>query len=208
MITIVDSGIANLGSVLAAFRRAGAETQVTRSPADVLSASALVLPGVGAFKDGMDSLRHHGLSEPLRQAVARGTPILGICLGLQLLADASEEFGTHEGLGLIPGRVVRLTPRDAGERVPNIGWCDVRVKLDARVFAGVPTGSCYFVHSYYLRCAEASDAVAWIEFGGGPVTAAIERGNVFGTQFHPEKSQDIGLAVLDNYVRIAQAIPA
>jgi glutamine amidotransferase len=208
MITVIDSGIANIGSVLAALRRAGAAVRTTQAASDVESASALVLPGVGAFKDGMDSLHHHGLVEPLRRVVTRGTPILGICLGLQMLADASEEFGAHEGLGLLPGRVVRLTPRDAGERVPNIGWCDVRVEPGARLFADAPVGSCYFVHSYYLRCRDVPDTVAWIDFGGGSVTAAVERGNVFGTQFHPEKSQDIGLAVLHNYARLARPIPA
>lgn len=203
MITIVDSGIANVGSVLAAFGRIRAPAQLTRAAADVLDASALVLPGVGAFRDGMDSLRNHSLVEPIRRAVARGTPILGICLGLQLFADVSEEFGEHEGLGLVPGRVVHLEAKHEAERVPNIGWCDVRVRAGTRLFDRTDTASpFYFVHSYHMRCASGGDSVASIEFGGGRVTAAVERGNVFGVQFHPEKSQDVGLAVLDNYVRI------
>lgn len=208
MITIVDSGIANVGSVLAAFGRIGATARITRAAADVIGASALVLPGVGAFNDGMDSLRAHGLVEPIRRKAAAGTPLLGICLGMQLLADVSEEFGEHEGLGLVPGRVVRLTPRSAAERVPNIGWCDVRPAAATRLFDRVEPGACYFVHSYHLRCAEPRDEAASIEFGGGQVTAAIERGTVYGTQFHPEKSQDIGLAVLHNYARLVGEVTA
>ena len=203
MITIIDSGIANVGSVLAAFRRIGAAVRVTRSAADVLAASALVLPGVGAFRDGMDSLRAQGLDDPIRRVAASGTPILGICLGMHLLADGSDEFGEHEGLGLVPGRVSRLVPKLSGERVPNIGWCDVRVKPGTRLFDGCDTGACYFVHSYGMRCADPQDEIASIDFGDGRVTAALERGAVFGTQFHPEKSQDVGLAVLHNYARLA-----
>lgn len=208
MITIVDSGIANVGSVLAAFRRIGATVHVTRSARDVLASSALVLPGVGAFKDGMDSLHAHGLVDCIRRLAAAGTPILGICLGMHLLADASEEFGEHAGLGLVPGRVVRLTPRSESERVPNIGWCDVHPAEATRLFDGVGPGACYFVHSYYMRCEDPSDEAASIEFGGAPVTAAIERGTVCGTQFHPEKSQDVGLAVLHNFARLVGELPS
>ena len=207
MITVVDSGIANVGSVLAAFARLGAAARVTTAAADVAEASALVLPGVGAFKDGMDSLRAHGLVEPIRQAVGRGTPMLGICLGMQLLADVSEEFGEHEGLGLVRGRVVRLEPRRAGERVPNIGWCDARISPGSGLFSGIDSGSAfYFVHSFHLRCADPADVTAAIDFGDGPVTAAVERGHVFGAQFHPEKSQDVGLALLHNYARLVGEI--
>jgi glutamine amidotransferase len=209
MITIIDSGIANVGSVLAAFARIGAAAHVTTAAADVATASALVLPGVGAFKDGMDSLRAHGLVEPIREAVRRGTPMLGICLGMQLLADVSEEFGEHEGLGLVPGRVVRLEPRRPGERVPNIGWCDARISPGSALFSGIEDGSAfYFVHSFHLRCAEPADVTAAIDFGDGPVAAAVERGHVFGAQFHPEKSQDVGLTVLHNYVASVDEVTA
>jgi glutamine amidotransferase len=205
MIAVIDSGIANVGSVLAALHRIGAPAHVTRSPSEVESAPALVLPGVGAFRDGMNSLRAYGLLQPIRQAAQRGTPILGICLGMQLLAEASEEFGEHEGLGLIRGRVVRLEPQQPGERVPNIGWCDVRAQRASRLLEGVDDRSAfYFVHSYSLRCTEPHDAVASFAFGAGAVTAVVEREHIFGTQFHPEKSQDAGLTVLHNYARLAE----
>lgn len=205
MITIIDSGIANIASVVAACSRIGARTQVTTDGAAVREAEALILPGVGAFADGMASLSRYGLREPIREAVARGAPILGICLGMQLLADTGEEFGSHEGLGLIPGRTVRLEPAAPGERVPNIGWCDV-VSSGARLFEGIPGGSAfYFVHSYHVLCASPSDVAATMTFGGKEAAVAVARENVFGVQFHPEKSQDVGLQLLDNFVRLAAA---
>lgn len=202
MIAVVNSGIANIGSVLNAFRRIGAPVSVTTDAAGVHAASALVLPGVGAFADGMDSLRRHGLVQPIRDAAARGTPILGICLGMQLLADQSEEFGRHEGLGLIHGRVVRLEPNGPGQRVPNIGWCDMTIAPKARLFQQLgASSSFYFVHSYHLVCADPADVVATLAFGSATLTAAVERGNVFGAQFHPEKSQDAGLSLLASFAR-------
>jgi imidazole glycerol-phosphate synthase subunit HisH len=204
VITVVDSGIANIGSVLAACERIGAATHVTSDPAKVRSATALILPGVGAFADGMANLRRHGLVEPIREASARGIPILGICLGMQLLAEVGEEFGEHEGLGLIAGRVVKLQPGETDARVPNIGWCDVTIEKQSRLFAGVADRSAfYFVHSYYLSCTDPVDCVASIAFGAGPVAIAVERGNVQGVQFHPEKSQDGGLQLLDNFARLS-----
>ncbi|MBX7207087.1 MAG: imidazole glycerol phosphate synthase subunit HisH [Verrucomicrobiaceae bacterium] len=209
MITIIDSGIANIASVTSAFRRLGAGNCVTRQPCDLESAHAIVLPGVGAFADGMESLRKCALIEPVRRAAVRGTPILGICLGMQLLADASEEFGEHAGLGLVPGRVVQLSPGAAGDRVPNIGWCDVEPQAASRVFAGTAPGTAfYFVHSFHFRCADEKDVSASIKFGGASVAVAVERGNVFGVQFHPEKSQDAGLGVLENFVRFAKEVNA
>lgn len=200
MITVIDSGIANIGSVLSAFERIGAEAEVTTEAQAVRDAKALVLPGVGAFKDGMDSLWRHGLVEPIREATAAGTPILGICLGMQLLGEASEEFGEHDGLKLIRGRVERLQPTRPGERVPNIGWCDLHLRKPSTLFRGIAAGSAfYFVHSYVLRSAADADAVGVIDFGDSPVTVAVESGRVFGVQFHPEKSQDTGLTVLANF---------
>jgi imidazole glycerol-phosphate synthase subunit HisH len=205
MIVIIDSGIANVGSVLTAFRRIGVAARTTQAAGDVDAASALVLPGVGAFRDGMNSLRAQGLVDPILAAVTRGTPMLGICLGMQLLADASEEFGEHAGLGLVPGRVVRLRPGRQEERVPNIGWCDVHFTRPCRLFEDVAErSSFYFVHSYQLQCAAPENTVASISFGGVSVTAAIERGTVFGAQFHPEKSQDVGLTLLHNYARLVR----
>jgi glutamine amidotransferase len=199
MITIIDSGISNLGSVLAAMRRISAPVEVTTDPAIVRKARALLLPGVGAFADGMAALRKHELIDPILEAANAGKPILGICLGMQLLAGASDEFGDHAGLGLIPGRVKKL-PAVPGLRIPNIGWCDMDIRRDAALFAGVDNGApFYFVHSFHLACAQPAYAVGTIAFGPSPVTVAVEHGNIFGAQFHPEKSQDVGLAFLANF---------
>lgn len=205
MITIVDSGIANVGSVLAACRRAGVEARVSCDASAVLESSGIILPGVGSFADGMESLRRHGLIRPLQKAARAGRPILGICLGMQLLADSSEEFGVHQGLGLVPGSVRLLAPALPGERVPNIGWCDVRFSPRSRLFLGVgEVTPFYFVHSYHLVCTDTEDCAGTIFYGRADVCVAVERGNVWGTQFHPEKSQDAGMEVLVNFSRHAQ----
>jgi imidazole glycerol-phosphate synthase subunit HisH len=205
MIAIVDSGIANVNSVQSACRRIGFSTTVVKDAESVRAATAVILPGVGAFANGMESLRRNGLVAPLREVAAAGTPILGICLGMQLLAETSEEFGMHEGLGFIPGRVVRLTPAHPGERVPNIGWCDVTAAPTSRTFSGISNGSpFYFVHSYYVVCAESDHSIGTILFGSQPICAAVERGNIFGTQFHPEKSQGAGLQVLHNFLKMTR----
>lgn len=207
MITIIDSGIANIASVTAAFRRLGVETHVTREPAAVTGAEAIVLPGVGAFADGMASLQNCGVVGPIRSAAAGGTPILGICLGMQLLADASEEFGEHAGLGLVPGRVVQLQAGGTIDRVPNIGWCDVQPRAGSRLFQGTAVGTAfYFVHSFFMQCAQEEDACADIRFGDVSVTAAVEKGRVFGVQFHPEKSQDAGLGVLEQFLSFVKEV--
>jgi imidazole glycerol-phosphate synthase subunit HisH len=200
MITVIDSGIANIGSVVSALKRVGARLEVTTDRDVVSKASALILPGVGAFADGMASLKRHGLVDPIRQAARAGKPVLGICLGMQLLADVSEEFGTHEGLGLVPGRVVKL-PSLPELRVPNIGWCDVALESQATLFRGISDGAAfYFVHSYHLQCRDAGDACGSIGLAGHRFSIAVERGNVYGAQFHPEKSQDVGLEFLANFV--------
>jgi glutamine amidotransferase len=199
MITIIDSGISNLGSVLAAMRRIAAKAEVTTDPAVVGKATAILLPGVGAFADGMAALRKHGLIAPIKDAAKAGKPILGICLGMQLLAEASDEFGDHEGLGFIPGKVRKL-PAAPGLRVPNIGWCDRDIRREARLFPGIDNVTpFYFVHSFHLICAQPAHSVGAIAFGSMPVTVAVEHGNIFGAQFHPEKSQDAGLTFLANF---------
>lgn len=204
MLTVVDMGISNIQSVLEAFRRIGAEVHVTGRPEDVERTETLILPGVGAFGDGMASLREKGLLEPIRRHVLeRGRPLLGICLGMQLLAEHGEEHGDHPGLGLVPGRSVRLAPVDPTLRVPNMGWCDVAVRRRGRLFAETPAGeSFYFAHSFHIRCDDPEDVAATLDYGG-EVAAAIERGSVLGVQFHPEKSQDAGLGVLDCFARSA-----
>ena len=203
MITIVDSGICNLTSVTTALDRIGLPWTRADSPAEVAQARALLLPGVGAFSDGMRHLRERHLIEPIQHHAASGRPLLGICLGMQLLAESSEEFGDHEGLGLIKGRVRRL-PSVPAFRIPNIGWCDVRAQPQARLFGGDPeqNRTFYFVHSYYVDCADEGDVAGWLDIGAMAVPVAIERGAIFGVQFHPEKSQDAGLALLARFQRV------
>lgn len=202
-IALVDIGISNVASVSEAFRRIGAPVELSADPQRVRAAQAIVLPGVGAFSDGMASLRGKGLVEPIRDAVRAGTPILGFCLGLQLMARESEEMGRHEGLGLIDAKVVKLRPAGADERVPNMGWCDVAASPGSLLFRDIPRDTAlYFAHSYYLECATPAATIA---FGGARITAAVEAGNVFGLQAHPEKSQDAGLTVLANFVAHARA---
>jgi imidazole glycerol-phosphate synthase subunit HisH len=199
-IVMVDVGISNLGSVVEAFRRAAAPPlRITRDPADLDDAPAIVLPGVGSFADGMAALHEHHLVEPIQRHVAGGRPLLGICLGMQLLGERSEEHGEHEGLGVVPGRTVRLTPAEPALRVPNIGWCDVTATRSGPLFREPGNGSSfYFAHSFRFEPRDAGDVAATMDYGG-PVVAAIERGPVLGVQFHPEKSQDAGLAVLESF---------
>lgn len=204
MLGVIDLGISNIGSVLRAFDRLGSSLTPLRDAHAVVNAKAIVLPGVGAFGEGMAALYAQGLVEPLREAARAGKPVLGICLGMQLLADHGEEFGSHEGLGLIPGKVVRLKA-GPGERIPNIGWCDITPHDGSRLFRAIHSGtSFYFVHSYHLQCADPGHVAATIAFGSTPVTAAVEHGNIFGLQCHPEKSQDAGLSVLDAFLSIAR----
>lgn len=203
MISVADLGISNLGSLLSALRRVGVDHRIVRHADELDSRDVVVLPGVGAFADGMAALRAAGMVDALRAGVERdGFQVVGICLGMQLLGDESEEHGRHEGLGLVPGRVVRLTAGGAGLRVPNIGWCDLAVKGDS-VPAELDGRAFYFVHSYHLRCSEEDDVVATIDFGGTPVAAVVRRGPVYGMQFHPEKSQDAGLELLSRVLEEA-----
>jgi len=201
MIAIVDYGLGNLFSVAKAFEMLGAEARITGSPDEIRRADRVVLPGVGAFGDGMDHLRANGLDAALHDAVIRDQkPFLGICLGLQLLADVGEEYGEHRGLGWIPGRVRKLNVESVGLKVPHIGWNDVAVSRENPLFRGLKANAdFYFVHSYMLDCAEPINVVATASYGEA-VTAAILRGNIFATQFHPEKSQDNGLKLLENFI--------
>jgi glutamine amidotransferase len=196
MIAILDYGRGNLGSVEQAFGRLGMRALVTEDPRVAAEAEALVLPGDGAFHDAMASLGERGLLEPLRAALADGRPFLGICLGYQLLFTESEEFGHGKGLDVIPGAVRRFP---GGLKVPHMGWNSVEHAGDLALFDGVPSGThFYFVHSYYPETADPSVRVATCAYG---VTfpAAVERGPLFATQFHPEKSQRWGLRLLENF---------
>lgn len=206
MIAIVDYGVGNLFSLSSSLDYLGLANTVT-ADADVLAqADRIILPGVGAFGDAMDKLRHTGLAEPIRALALRGKPLLGICLGMQLLFDSSEEYGTHEGLGLIPGTVVSL--KDALEKqgfsykVPHIGWNSLHLcRPDNPLMKGTSEGDfVYYVHSFYaVGCEE--DTVANSEYGI-PVTGAVNRGSVYGTQFHPEKSGSVGLRILRAFAEL------
>lgn len=203
MLSIIDTETGNLQSVANAFRRVGMETVVVDTAEELEQATAITLPGVGAFEQGMSALRDKDLIEPLlRRVNGDGVPLLGICLGMQLLADSSEELGNFEGLGLIAGRVVRLETTQMDYQVPNFGWHVVTPCRGGVLFPdGAGPESFYFAHSYHFRCDRWEDAAATIEFSERPIAVALERSNVFGVQFHPEKSQDAGLDVLERFAR-------
>ncbi len=199
---MIDTQTSNLRSVGNAFRRAGAEIATTTRPEDIETAQAIVLPGVGAFEPAMARLRSSGMADTVRQRAGEGVPLLGICLGMQLLADRSLENGDFEGLGLVAGTVRRLDPGETDDRVPNIGWCDTTARKAGRLFEqDGDVASFYFVHSYYFDCGSPADIAATIDYGGRQTPVAVERGNILGLQFHPEKSQDAGLDLLERTIR-------
>ncbi|MQL53897.1 imidazole glycerol phosphate synthase subunit HisH [Desulfofundulus thermobenzoicus] len=196
MIAIVDYGMGNLRSVHKAMEKVGFAAAVVREPEEVVAARGVVLPGVGAFRDAMANLRRAALDEAVKQAIGRGKPFLGICLGLQLLFETSEEFGSTHGLGIFPGRVRRLPP---GLKIPHMGWNHVHWQKPVPLTRGIPDGTAfYFVHSYYVDPGD-QDLVAGVTDYGIPVTAMVSRDNVFGIQFHPEKSSTLGLKILQNF---------
>ncbi len=206
MIAIVDYGMGNLRSVQKGFEKIGADAVVTNDPKKLLEAEKIVLPGVGAFRDCIHNLEQGGFVEPLLGLIADGRPFLGICLGLQMLFAESEEFGIHKGLGVIPGRVVRFPDgmSEAGEKlpVPHMGWNQILIKGQSPLFAGVQDGSnVYFVHSYYVKPDDESVVAAACSYGI-EFCAAIQRDNIMATQFHPEKSQAIGLQMLKNFAEM------
>jgi glutamine amidotransferase len=199
MIAIVDYGIGNLGSVTKGFRHAGAETVLTGDPAALAAAEALVLPGDGAFAAAMAELRSRGLIEVLLAAAHAGKPLLGICIGMQLLFDESEEHGCHAGLGLLPGRVRRFADALV---VPHMGWNSLSFQRPHALFDGLAAGSyVYFVHSYFCEAKQPSDVLATSDYGDN-FAAVVGRDNVLGVQFHPEKSQAVGLRMVENFVRL------
>ncbi len=203
MITIIDYGMGNLRSVQKGFEKVGFEARVTDDPRDVEKAERLVLPGVGAFKDCMDNLRKGGFVDPILEHVAKGRPFLGICLGLQLLFSESEEFGHHQGLGIVPGKAVRFAAdmRQGGEelKVPHMGWNQISIERQAPIYQGVAEGaSVYFVHSYYVVPEDAKVVATTTDYGM-TFCSSIWQDNVMATQFHPEKSQQVGLQILKNF---------
>jgi glutamine amidotransferase len=203
-INIIDYGMGNLQSVRNALELLGCEVQVSADPTALSSADALILPGVGAFGEAMNNLQQLKLIEPLRYAVlSEGKPLLGICLGMQLLADSSEERGVYPGLGLIPGQV-RKIPASRDLRLPHIGWNDVSVSMTTPLFRDLPDRCAfYFVHSYRFECNSAH--IAAIADYGIDITAAVQRDRIFGVQFHPERSQRKGLRLLRNFIDFVQS---
>ena len=181
----------------------GEQPEVTRDPQVIRTADKVILPGVGAFGDAMENLRRFGLVEPIRQVVEKGTPFLGICLGMQLLFESSEESPGVEGLSLLPGKILRIPPQE-GLKIPHMGWNSLQVRPGARLFRGLPEEPYfYFVHSYYLKAGEEAIVAATTQYGV-EIHASVERGNLFGCQFHPEKSSAVGRTILKNFAGLGQ----
>ena len=201
MIAIIDYGMGNLRSVQKAFEAVGSEAIVTGDPHVIAKAAKVILPGVGAFADAIAELDRTGLGAAFVEAVKQGKPCLGVCLGLQLLFDVSEEDGLHQGLGLLPGRIVRFAPRP-GLKVPHMGWNTLEIRRHSPLLSGLPADpSVYFVHSYHAHPENPTDVIAESDHGV-PFAAIVGRENLIATQFHPEKSQAVGLAMYANFARM------
>lgn len=201
MIALIDYDAGNMKSVEKALQLIGEDVIVTRKPGEILAADKVILPGVGCFGDAMENLHHFGLVPVIKQVVERQTPFLGICLGLQLLFERSEESPGVEGLGLLKGEILRI-PAEEGLKIPHMGWNDLTFPNKGRLFAGVLEHSyVYFVHSYYLKAKEEGIVTVATEYGTY-IHASVEKGNLFACQFHPEKSSSVGLQILKNFAGI------
>lgn len=200
MIAIIDYSAGNLRSVRNTLTYLGADVRTVRTPDELDGAAKIVLPGVGAFGRGMAALDAAGFIAPLKEAAARGVPLIGICLGMQFLFEQSDEMGLHAGLGLLPGRVTRFPA--TGPKVPHIGWNQLHRRRDDPLLAGVADGAyAYFVHSYYVDAADPADVLATTDYGI-EYAAVVRRGNICGIQPHPEKSQAVGLRILRNFLEL------
>lgn len=200
MIAIIDYDAGNIKSVEKAIQYLGEKAVITRNRKEILEADGVILPGVGAFGDAMEKLHRYELVEVIRESVAQGQPFLGICLGLQLLFESSEESPGVEGLGILPGRILRL-PAESGLKIPHIGWNNLHFPRKGRLFEGLDEGTfVYFVHSYYLEAKDPEIVTATAEYGA-QIHASVESGQVFACQFHPEKSSEAGLKILENFIR-------
>lgn len=198
MIAIVDYDAGNLKSVEKALKSLDIDSVTTREPDVIRAADKVILPGVGAFGEAMDSLNRYGLAAVLREIAAAGKPLLGICLGMQLLFEKSEESQGVQGLGILPGEVLRIPPAP-GLKIPHMGWNSLRIRPGTRLFQNVPDASyVYFVHSYYVKARDEQIVAASTEYSAH-IHASVESGNVFGCQFHPEKSSKVGLRILANF---------
>ena len=204
MIALIDHGVGNLRSVEKALAASGAPVVLTADPGQILAAEKVVLPGVGAFADAMRGLQTRGLEAPIRDLVARGTPLLGICVGMQMLFEYSAEHGQHPGLGLLPGQVVHFPAEQTttqGLKVPQTGWNQLTPMQETPLLRDLPSGSyAYFNHSYYCQPAEPTDILATTDYGFD-YASVVGRGRLYGVQFHPEKSQQVGLTILRNFVQ-------
>lgn len=203
MVAIIDYDAGNIKSVEKALHYLGEEAVITRDRDTILGADRVILPGVGAFGDAMDKLRTYGLDKVIQEVVGQNTPFLGICLGLQLLFESSEESEGVEGLGILKGKVVRL-PEESDLKIPHIGWNSLKYPNSGRLFTGIAEDSyVYFVHSYYLQAKDPSIVTATTEYGT-LIHASVEQGNVFACQFHPEKSSEVGMQILKNFLTISK----
>lgn len=203
MIAIIDYDAGNIKSVEKAMLTLGEEVVLTRNADTILSADGVILPGVGAFGDAMEKLHSYGLTEVIHKCVEKGIPFLGICLGMQLLFESSEESPEAEGLHILDGKILRI-PEEGGVKVPHIGWNDLRFPNKGKLFQGIPENSyVYFVHSYYLKAEDEKIVTAAAEYGTY-IHASVEKGNVYACQFHPEKSSEVGLQILKNFIEITR----
>ncbi len=201
MTAIIDYDAGNLKSVEKALAALGEEAVISRDPEVVTGADRVILPGVGAFGDAMGKIRQYGLEEVIHQVAEAGTPFLGICLGLQLLFESSEESPGTPGLGILSGSILRI-PDEPGLKIPHMGWNSLDIQPGARLFSGIGQGAyVYFVHSYYLKASDPSIVAASAEYGVR-IHASVEKGNVFACQFHPEKSSQVGLKILANFLAL------
>ena len=203
MIAIIDYGAGNIQSVAKALTHIGCDCLVTRNKDEILKADGAVLPGVGSFGDTVDSLNKYGIKDAIKEYIASGKPFLGICLGMQLLFPASGESPEAEGLGIYEGSITRI-PNGEGLKIPHMGWNSLDINPESRLFKGIGQNPyVYFVHSYFLHAADRELVAATTEYGV-TIDAAVERGNVFATQFHPEKSGETGLQILRNFAEIVE----
>ena len=201
MIAIIDYDAGNIRSVEKALKFLGQDVKITRDPEEILSAEKVILPGVGAFGDAMGKLKEYGLDQVIRKTAGKGTPFLGICLGLQLLFERSDEAPGVEGLGILKGEILRL-PEKEGYKIPHMGWNSLELIHNGRLFRDLPEDPyVYFVHSYYLKAEDEKIVKAATEYCTH-IHASVEKDNVFACQFHPEKSSDVGLHILKNFVEL------
>ena len=209
MIAIIDYDAGNIKSVEKAVNHLGQKAVISRDPDVIMDSDRIILPGVGAFGDAMEKIREYGLESVIKEAVKKGTPFLGICLGLQLIFESSDESPGVKGLGLLPGKILRI-PDAPGIKIPHMGWNSINICPEShdkgegkpKLFRGIDDHSyVYFVHSYYLKAENSLDVAATTEYGGTLIHAAVEHDNIFACQFHPEKSSSLGLKILENFIR-------